>query len=298
MPSRSSSPSDPISTTRPPASRERTRSSRLSRSDGGRSAAITTWRPASISAFRVWQNSAWVDLALQELQIVDHQHVDAAQRFLEGQRGLRLQRGDEAVHEFLGGEIQHLALAAGIAGPGHRLQQMGLAEADAGMDVERVEHHAVAAAAFGDLARGGMRQRVGAADHEASEGQARIERRAAERVMAGGYRRGRGGAQFGRGAAVGPLGAARSSAARRFLGGRRAAHRGAHGEIDAVHFRHLGLPAGQHALGVMRLDPALQKPRRHRQVHAFLLHAFQVHAREPARIDVFADARAQPALHA
>ena len=53
IPSRNSSPSEPISTTRPPASRERTRSSRLSRSEGGRSAAITTWRPASISAFNV-----------------------------------------------------------------------------------------------------------------------------------------------------------------------------------------------------------------------------------------------------
>ena len=49
-------------------------------------------------------------LALQELQIVDHQHVNAAQRFLEGERRLRLERGDEAVHEFFGGEIQHLAL--------------------------------------------------------------------------------------------------------------------------------------------------------------------------------------------
>src|SRR5262249_18767425 len=45
--------SDPISTTSPTASRERTRSSRLSRSDGGRSAAMTTWRPASMRALSV-----------------------------------------------------------------------------------------------------------------------------------------------------------------------------------------------------------------------------------------------------
>ncbi len=49
-------------------------------------------------------------LALQELQVVDHEHVDAAQRFLEGKRGLVLQRGDEAVHELLGGEIEHAAI--------------------------------------------------------------------------------------------------------------------------------------------------------------------------------------------
>ena len=50
---RNSSPSGPISTTRPPARRDRTRSSRLSRSDGGRSEAITTCRPASIKALSV-----------------------------------------------------------------------------------------------------------------------------------------------------------------------------------------------------------------------------------------------------
>ena len=126
------------------------------------------------------------------MQVVDHQHVDAAQRLLEGQRRLRLQRRHEAVHELLGGEIKHLALAARVAGPRHRLQQMGLAEADAGVDVKRIEHHGVAATALGHLTRGGMRQRIGPADDKASESQARIERRAAQRVMTGGDRRGRG----------------------------------------------------------------------------------------------------------
>ena len=49
---------------------------------------------------------------LQELHIVDHQHVDATQCFLEGERGLRLQRGDKAVHEFFGGKVQNFALVA------------------------------------------------------------------------------------------------------------------------------------------------------------------------------------------
>ena len=56
--------------------------------------------------------------------------------------------------------------------------------------------------------------------------------------------------------------------------------------------------ASHDALGVMRLDPALEKPRRHRKVHAFRLHAFQIHSRKPARIDVFSYTRAQPTLHA
>ncbi len=235
--------------------------------------------------------------ALQELQIVDHEHVDAAQCLLERQRCLRFERGDEAVHELLGGEIKHLALGARVAGPCHRLQQMGFAEADAGVDVERIEHHGIAAPAFGDLTRGGVRQRVGAADHETCECQARIERRAAQRIMAGGHRRGRGGAQFGRGTAIGALGTALIGRRRGFLDRGRAAHRRAHGEIDPMHFRHFGLPAGQNAIGVMRLDPALEEPGRNRQMDAFVLHALQVHARKPARIDVFADARAQPTFY-
>src|SRR5262249_39466152 len=90
--SRNSSPSDPISTTSPPASRERTRSSRLSRSAGGRSLAVTTCRPASISAVWRWQESGLGGAPLEELQIVDDQHIDGAHRLLEGQRGLAAQR--------------------------------------------------------------------------------------------------------------------------------------------------------------------------------------------------------------
>ena len=48
----------------------------------------------------------------------------------------------------------------------------------------------------------------------------------------------------------------------------------------------------------MRLDPALQEARRHREPHAFVLHAFQIHAGEPAGEDVLADARAQTAFDA
>jgi hypothetical protein len=77
-----------------------------------------------------------------------------------------------------------------------------------------------------------------------------------------------------------------------------ATHRRADGEVDPVHFRHLGLPARKNALGVVRLDPALEKPRRNRKMHTLLLDAFQVHSRKPARIDVFSDRRTQSALHA
>jgi len=142
-----------------------------------------------------------------------------------------------------------------------------------------------------------MSQRVGATDDEAREGQARIERGTAERVMAGGNGRGGNRAQFQHRARIVPLGTARLDRRSCLLCRHRTTHRRSHGEVDAVHFRHFGLPGRQHALGVMGLDPALQKARWHRQMHAFILHGLEIHAREPAGIDVFPDARPQPALH-
>ena len=43
--------------------------------------------------------------ALQELRIVEDQQIDSPQVFLESDSGLRLQRGDKAIHELFGGEI-------------------------------------------------------------------------------------------------------------------------------------------------------------------------------------------------
>src|SRR5215813_7329454 len=123
-------------------------------------------------------------LALEELQIVDHQHVDPAQALLEGDRRLAAQRRHEAVHEPLRRQVEDLAVRLGVAGPGDRLQQMRLAETHARVDVERVEHDRIVAARDRDLLGGGVRKRVGAADHEAVEGQPRVEWRAAVRLLA------------------------------------------------------------------------------------------------------------------
>jgi len=72
--------------------------------------------------------------------------VDAAQSILEGQRRLAAQRGSEPVHEPLGRQVERIALAGLVDLQRHRLQQMGLSQADAGVDVERVEHHRIGAA--------------------------------------------------------------------------------------------------------------------------------------------------------
>ena len=72
-------------------------------------------------------------LALDELDVVDDQQVDAAQPLLEGQRRLRLQGGDEPVHEAVGGQIDHAPpLGADLVADG--VEQMRLAEADARME--------------------------------------------------------------------------------------------------------------------------------------------------------------------
>jgi len=83
------------------------------------------------------------------------QNVDAAQRLLECECGLGLKRSHKTVHEFLGGEIKHLALDAGIAGPGHGLQQMGFAEAQPAWMYSGVEHHGTPRA-LRDLTSGGV----------------------------------------------------------------------------------------------------------------------------------------------
>src|SRR5262249_20744558 len=75
-------------------------------------------------------------------------------------------------------------------------------------------------------------------------------------------------------------------------------HRRAHGQLDAREGGLLGLPAREHALGIMRLDPALEEARGHRQLDGVGLAAVELHAREPARIDVIADLGAKTVLHA
>ena len=120
-------------------------------------------------------------LALHELQIVDQEHVDRTEAVLEGHRLLGLKRLDEGVAEALRGQVEDLRLGHAAANfPRHRLKEVGLAEADGGVDVERVEAAGLGKDRIGDLARAGMRHAVRSADHEAVEGQARVEGRAFE----------------------------------------------------------------------------------------------------------------------
>jgi hypothetical protein len=87
--------------------------------------------------------------ALQELRIVKDEKVDPSQPLLEGDRRLRLERGDEAVHKFFRGQIDNRTplLSCGM---GDGLQKMGLAEADGRMQVERTKGRRPAPVGVGD----------------------------------------------------------------------------------------------------------------------------------------------------
>src|SRR4029077_10506296 len=52
-------------------------------------------------------------LTLEKLDVVDHQEIDRAQPFLESDCRLRLEGGDETIHESLGGEIDDPVLCRG-----------------------------------------------------------------------------------------------------------------------------------------------------------------------------------------
>ena len=152
------------------------------------SAEITICRFWSTSALKVWKNSSCVEvLAADELHVVDHQQIDRAELLLEVHRRLEAQCPDELVHEFLGRQVDHLAVRGLLADmPGDRMHQMGLAEPDAAVEEQRVERHRVnrAGASLGDPPGGGMGQFVGFADDEVLEGEARVERQELRPVVA------------------------------------------------------------------------------------------------------------------
>ena len=116
-------------------------------------------------------------LAAHEFQIVDQQDVDGAELVLEGHRVLALDGLDELVAEPLGRQVEHVGLGrAPLHFPGDGMLQMRLAEADAGMQVERIEAALLGEHGLGDLGGRRMRHAVGRTDDEAVEGVARVER--------------------------------------------------------------------------------------------------------------------------
>ena len=60
-------------------------------------------------------------------------------------------------------------------------------------------------------------------------------------------------------------------------------------DIQKIDVSVLALPAGQDAVGVVRLNPTLEKPRRYRQMRGVGIDPLQVHAGKPALKYIFAN---------
>ena len=200
-------------------------------------------------------------LALQELHVIDQQQIDAPQPFLEAQRRLALHRGDEMVHEMVGGQVDDVA--AGLSRPrrpGDGIEQMGFAQANGRMHIDRIEtDRAIGNGAcylFGNP-EGNFIRRAG---DEGVEGHLGIEGTAGERIALQRTRFAQCAARNGRRLAL--------RFRRSWLdGGGHARPRLAidpDGQMeprDDAGFRAKGL---ENLLGVVGLDPRTKEPRRHR----------------------------------
>ena len=114
-----------------------------------------------------------LDLALEELDVVDEQHVDVAVAALEAVLPVVADRVDELVGELLAGHVAHLGAgveAADVVSDG--VQQVGLAESGVAVDQQRVVG---LARGLGDGDGGGVREPVRRADDEGLEGVLRVE---------------------------------------------------------------------------------------------------------------------------
>ena len=120
-------------------------------------------------------------MPVRELHIVDDEHIDRPQLFLEGDGCLRLERRHKAIHEFLGCQIGYTPSLRGCT-MSDCLQEMGFAQTYRSMNIERIVDRQSARRALRYVLRGCMGKAIGLSDDKAVECQAAIKRRAAEPV--------------------------------------------------------------------------------------------------------------------
>ena len=111
--------------------------------------------------------------ALEELDVVDEQHVDLAVAAFEAGHALRAHRVDELVHHRLGRDVADALAREQLAHVmADRVQQVGLAEPGRAVDEQRVVG---TGRALGHRQRGGVREAVRRADDELVERVAGIQ---------------------------------------------------------------------------------------------------------------------------
>src|ERR1700731_3925641 len=118
-------------------------------------------------------------LALEKLDVVDDKEIDCPQSFLESDRRLRFEGGDETVHESLSGEIDNLVLCRG-GSMRDGLEKVGLTQSDRSMEIKWIEQQWVSRRRESDPLRRGMGELVGCTDEKIRENQTAIQRRPRE----------------------------------------------------------------------------------------------------------------------
>ena len=130
-------------------------------------------------------------LAGDELDVVDHKHVNSAEQRFEIHCAAFANGLHKTVHELFGGKVNHPQLGfvyLQLVRDG--MHQVGLAQPNAAIKKQRIKGHGPA---FGHATGGGMGQFVRLADNEPIEGKTRIQRRRLKhRVKGAGPRRCRG----------------------------------------------------------------------------------------------------------
>ena len=162
------------SATRPHSKRSLSRASKASRSVGLRSLVITSWRPDSYSALKVWKSSSFVRTLSARNWTSSRSSTSTSRKRSRKRVGVAAADGlDELRRELLDGRVADAqAVAVALDVVADRVQQVRLAEPGRAVDEERV-------LGLGGQLRDGQRGRVGepvaVADHELLEGVLRVE---------------------------------------------------------------------------------------------------------------------------
>ena len=99
-------------------------------------------------------------LALEKLDVVDHKKINRSQPFLESDRRLRFEGGDETIHKSLSGEIDDFVLCRGGSMRGG-LEKVSLTQSDRSVEIKRIEKQWVSRRRGSNSPRCGMGELVG-----------------------------------------------------------------------------------------------------------------------------------------